>query len=190
MTSAEELYQVAKSSIPSWMFGPDELAQLRAAAEVLGTVWDHVKARIASTYVLGATSEWLEVHASDRGTRRQGTEGDASLQDRIRFAEDAVTPIALLAQVNRVLAAAGIAGAAHILELRQKRRLYLHSAGSSLSRGLSRGWRLSATGPAGNKIIIVLPYGTTAAAQAAATEAVRRYRAGGVGVIVEVRGVP
>lgn len=185
MTSAEELYQIARASLPGWFFGPKEVAQLLAASELLADIFDHVKARVAGTYILEATSEWLEQHAKDRGTRRQASETDVALAERLRFAEDAVTPDSLVVAANRILTAAGITTSAAISELRQSSRLFM-----SRSRGLARGWRMGLSGPAGNKIIVILPYGTTAGTANAIAEAVRLRKAAGVTVVIEIRGVP
>lgn len=185
MSTADELYAVAKAALPGWFFGPKEVAHLRAVAELLAPVFDLAKARVEGTFVLTAPTEWLEQHAKDRGTRRQANESDAALADRLRHAEDAVTPVALEAAANKILAADGVAGVAHVLELRQQKRLFL-----TRHYGLTRGWRMGPSNPSGDWIIVVLPYGTSAATAASVAEAMRRYKAGGVRVVVEVRGVP
>jgi hypothetical protein len=68
---------------------------------------------------------------------------------------------------------------------RQQKRLFL-----TRHYGLTRGWRMGPSNPSGDWIIVVLPYGTSAATAASVAEAMRRYKAGGVRVVVEVRGVP
>lgn len=185
MTSAEELYAVAKASLPNWFFETKEATHLQAAAELLGKVFDHIKARVASTYLRQATDEWAEEHARDRDTRRQASETTAQLIDRLRYAEDAVTVPALEALANRILLAAGLPQTAKISELRSEARLFL-----TRQRGLSRGWRMGLSHPGGNKIIAILPYGTDANTAAAIAEAIRLRKAGGVSVLIEIRGVP
>lgn len=185
MTSAEELYAVAKASLPGWFFETKEASQLLAAAELLGKVLDHVKSRVSNTYILQSSDEWIEEHAADRGTRRQAGEDSDALADRLRNAEDAVTPDALVSAANRILQLAGITESAAVSELRKGSRMFF-----SRSRGWSRGWRFGLSHPGGNKLIVILPYGTSAGTAAAIAEALRLRKAGGVGFVIEIRGVP
>jgi hypothetical protein len=118
-----ELYDWLRSSLPRWFFEDDEDAQEIWGAIVKGSQPTRAQADqwLEATYILTAEDIWLDQHARDRGTFRQSGESDDVLRDRLRTVEDAVTPPALKAAVDSVLAAAGVAGTCALVELRRDR---------------------------------------------------------------------
>lgn len=117
----QQLFDFAKGSLPPWVRDRDEF--LTAAAKQFGSVRELVaylfgQALITSSTGPGSdTPDWLAQHARDRGSSRQAGEGDAALQQRLRLIPDALTRQALLDAANGILAAAGVAGSAALVEL-------------------------------------------------------------------------
>jgi hypothetical protein len=134
------------------------------------------------TFIETAEGVWLEQHGRDRGISKQAGESDAAYRIRLRVLEDAVTPASILAIANAVLAAAGIAGSARLLEL-PRDALYLGSSTTQIRGCFNRGLRLMRTGAP--LIIVILPAGTPAAVVAAVSDAVRIRKAAGVFHTVE-----
>jgi hypothetical protein len=134
------------------------------------------------TEIGNAVGPWVDLHARDRGVRRQAGEGDDELIARLRTIDDAVTPAALLAIANAVLAAAGVAGSARMLEL-PRQGLYLGTSTAAIRGCWNRGLRLFRTGKP--LVIVILPAGTPAAVVAAVSDAIRIAKAAGVFHIVE-----
>lgn len=122
-TEEENLLAWLLSSIPRWLWMNDTT---RSAQEVwAGAVKSLYEAQRQgeswnlATFIMTATDVWLNQHARDRGTQRQGSETDDALRERLRSYEDAVTNPAILAAVQAILDAESIAGTAVILELRR-----------------------------------------------------------------------
>lgn len=129
------------------------------------------------TYLETAEGVWLDQHGSDRGVARQGGESDDSYRARLRTIDDAVTPAAILAVVNAILAAAGVVGTAGLVEL-PRDGLYLGTSTTAIRGFLGRGRRMFRTGRP--HIIVILPPGTPADVVAAVSDAVRLKKAAGV----------
>lgn len=123
--SAEEenLLQWLLSSIPRWLWMDDPT---RSVQEVwAGTVKSLIEVQrqgeswSAATFISLATDVWLNQHARDRGTTRQGAETDVALRTRLRSYEDAVTNPALRAASQAVVDADGVVDTVYVLELRR-----------------------------------------------------------------------
>ncbi len=132
LTSKEqELFDLVKASIPSWVFQSPDAEQeiIAAAAKAMKLVWDQVDTWLSFTRILDATNEWLDQHAKDRGTRRQTDETDEALRQRLRVYEDAVTVASLNEVMESLLEADGITADGALLELRRYRaHLLTHAA--------------------------------------------------------------
>lgn len=118
--SAEEqaLLDWLKSSIPRWLWMDDKAQEVWAATvKSLAVVQAQIEDWNRATFILTATDIWLNQHAKDRGTLRQGSESDPALQNRIRSPQDALTRQSLIDAVNLILAGEGIAGTAYMVEL-------------------------------------------------------------------------
>lgn len=129
----QELMDWLKSSIPRWLAYPKKGDGSEASDEEL---WNAaVKSLInitrqtddwkEATFILTATDIWLNAHAQDRGTNRQGGETDDALRERIRTVEDAVNKASIISAVNKVLVAAGIMDSCAIVELRKDKAYFL-----------------------------------------------------------------
>ncbi len=107
-----------KSSIPRWLWMDDKAQELwGATVKSLIRVQMLIEDLNLATYILTATDIWLEQHAADRGTSRQGNETDVALRSRLRNVPDALTRSALLDAANAILAADGVIGSAAMVEL-------------------------------------------------------------------------
>lgn len=117
----QELFDFAVGSLPSWVRSQDEL--LTACAKMFGVARAQLKYLFGQALITQATGptsttpDWLAQHARDRGTSRQAAELDPVLQQRLRVIPDALTRQAILDAANAILAAAGVVGAAAMLEL-------------------------------------------------------------------------
>lgn len=120
-TSENELLDFATGALPSWVRTPDEvLASAAKSVAMARAQGEYLFSQALITQATGATSvspDWLDQHARDRGTSRQAGELDPVLQTRLRVVPDAITRQALLDAANAILAAAGVAGSAAMLEL-------------------------------------------------------------------------
>ncbi|HSR79110.1 MAG TPA: hypothetical protein VLN57_21230 [Xanthobacteraceae bacterium] len=120
-TAEQELLDFATGALPSWVRSPDEV--LASAAKTIAMAraqGDYLFSQALITQATGATAttpDWLDQHARDRGTSRQAGETDPMLQQRLRVIPDAITRQAILDAANAILAAAGVAGSAALLEL-------------------------------------------------------------------------
>lgn len=194
----QEIFEIAKSSVPRQMF-PDNAVQelFGAAAKVFGSTKTQLRFWFDSSYILNAAGFWLDQHARDRGTRRRDTETDNGLQSRLRNVEDTITPNALEAVANEILVAEGIAGVVHLIELRSGAhqrfggRVFFHPTGTADPPGrsyLSRGERITRNFT--HRMILIMPYGTTTAAANSIIEAVTRRIAAGQAISFETRAIP
>lgn len=142
-------------------------------------------------YIEHAERGWLELHARDHGVAKQTDESDAELQQRLRIPTDVVTRPALLAGVQLILANAGVAGTATMIELsRDPEAAWIGStsAGSIVSfigtaptgpRPTARIWHK-------NSFIVVLPAGTPASVIASVQDYLRSHKGAGIRHSVEV----
>ncbi len=117
----QKLYDWLRSALPRYLFQDDAAAEEIWGAIVKGLqpVREQVDGWLAETFILTSDGMWLNQHARDRGTFRQEDETDVVLRDRLRTIEDAVTPTEILAAINALLDAAGVAGDAFMVELRR-----------------------------------------------------------------------
>lgn len=117
----QRLYDFAAGALPSWISHPDPF--LSASAKQMGAALalaQYLFAQALLRSAEGATSttpDWLNQHARDRNTSRQAGESDDALRERLRTIPDALTRQAILDAANAILAAAGVAGAAALVEL-------------------------------------------------------------------------
>lgn len=125
----QNLFDAANAAMPPW-FKADDRAQedLGAAAKVMGQakiIIDHwIKSQAFIKEAVGATSvepDWLNQHAKDRGTHRQGVELDATLRFRLRALTSggdprSITPAAIISLVTEMLANEAVAGTFAIYE--------------------------------------------------------------------------
>lgn len=186
------LFDSAKKALPSWLFEDESVQELIAAfAKQIAPCWDEAEIRIRDTFIGTSSTDALNQHAKDRGTRRQGNETDPALTARLRYQDDAVTPAAVRTVANNGLEADGVTipvGYPGLVELRRDRAFFCTDSATSRKRAyLSRGYRMAGTGREATAIIVILPYGTSAATAASIAEALRQKKAGGVKVIVERR---
>jgi hypothetical protein len=183
----QKLYDTAKAALPRWMFSGDTNAQelVAAFAKQYATVWAQADFWCDQIFITRAFGLWLDQHAVDLGTHRQGGETDAALVARLRNIEDKVTLPSLRTTVDGILAAFGL-GPCAIMELR--RHAHFHLVGTAYRTFFARGYRMARS--AARTIIVILPYTTSASAQAAVAEALNLKKAGGIIVRIEVRANP
>lgn len=129
----QDLFQFAVKSLPRWFTStPRALEELGGFVKIFNRARAQTVFWASQTFIgnaVGATAgepDWLEQHARDRGTSRQEGETDAALRTRLRNREDALTRAALLALINSMLDAAGVASNAYgLVELRRDRAFML-----------------------------------------------------------------
>jgi hypothetical protein len=189
------LFDAAKKALPAWLFEDESVQEMIAGfAKQFAPVWDAAELRVQSTFIGTASTEALNQHAKDRGTRRQGSETDPALTARLRYQDDAVTPAAIKTVARNGLEADGVtipAGYPGLVELRRDRAFFQEDAGTGRKLAyFSRGYRMAGTTREATKIIVILPFGTSAATAQSIAEALRQKKAGGVAVIVERRQSP
>lgn len=117
----QELFDVAKASIPKFFFASDAAQQevFAAAAKAFNLSRDQIKSWASFTLIGQAVGFWLDQHAIDRNMRRRSGESDAALAARVRRIDDAVTLPALQARISAILAADSVSGLGAIVELRR-----------------------------------------------------------------------
>ncbi len=122
LNATEQLYlDFALAALPRWMRSDDY--HLRGSAKLFGAVQAQTdywfgQALIGTATGAGAdTPDWLRQHARDRATDRQIDETDVALRARIRSVPDSLTRQTLIDAANAILAAAGVAGSAAMIEL-------------------------------------------------------------------------
>jgi hypothetical protein len=181
----QELYDLAKGSVPRFLFqkksAPQEI--LGAAAKVFAAAKTQIASWFSMTYIKDAVDFWEDQHAKDRGIRRQNGESTAALSARIRAYPDALTIPALLGVVNLILTAAGYPATASIVEARAAGAYYQDETLPSLQAYFGRGNRWNSRR---HNLIVFLPTGTDAATQAACFAALNKWKAGGVGITIEI----
>lgn len=189
------LVQHAQESLPRWWSKSERgLEDINAIAEVMVTVLLQCEDWLRMTFILDSDGKWLIQHARDRGVSPQANESEATLKERIRRPEEAVTRGAILAVVNAVLVAAGLPGTATMIELPRDACFCLATPATPAD---AEGYGFAAsTGGAivgsriafsrGGSMVILLPVGTPQAVQLAIRDAVRIKKAGGFGYSIEV----
>lgn len=192
----QELFDIAKTTLPSFLFAnPNaQQEQLAAFAKIFARAKAQVRYWYRQTFIGVAEEHFLDEHARDRNTRRQDGESDAALQARIPVIDDALTVPALAAAADAILLAAGVTGSSAVVEVRVDRAVMRNTAaengaGRRCVAYLGRGYRMGrSTRP--HLIIVILPYGTDGATADGVREAVRKKKAANMVHLVEVRGVP
>lgn len=191
-----DLVRHAKTSLPKALFTQPRAEELvNAQAMIMGMAMAVCDFWHRMTFLLTSEGVWLDAHGEERGVHRQGGELDPEYVARIRNPEDAVTRPAILAAINKVLAAAGL-GVAYMVELPEDAAFAMRTpavaADAELMGFASRpqapngfGYRAART-PFPPSFIVILPSGTTAATQAAVLAQIRAISAGGVKVQIEV----
>lgn len=123
-TQQQRIYDHVVGSLPPWFLqeagAEDFLAALVAALDLVRV---HRETLVDQRFILTADNgvpDWLGEHASQHGTRQQSGEDADALRQRLRAFPDAVTPDAVAAAVNGVLAAAGL-GTCALVDLRDDR---------------------------------------------------------------------
>lgn len=124
-TEEQELFDLARAALPHWLFDNDRAnEELGMFAKMLGRSrlqvahWLSVQAFIQQA--TGATSDepdWLDLHARDRGSRRQADETDVALRARITNVADAIARGPIMEAVQAILDAEGISGTPYMVEL-------------------------------------------------------------------------
>ena len=180
--TAAELYAIAKSSLPKFLFAkPGVREYLWGAAELFVRTGQQIDYWWAQTKIGQSDGIWLDGHLADRGSSRRAGESDDVGRERARKIEDAATLDFLEALANAMLAADGFPAVAKIAELRQ--------GGLHAGRGYAnRGYRTTQEQP--SRIVVILPFGTHPETAAAIGEAIRKRRAAGFPHTVEVRRIP
>jgi hypothetical protein len=183
----QNLLTTGENAIPNWFVleeDPEEL--LAQAAVIIGNAKTQLDAWLAATYILKAGSFWLDQHARDRGTRRQNSESDATLAQRLRVPTDQVTLPALKALINTAMTLAGVAGTCAIVEVR-RHKAFVHTTGVNPAGAFATGgWRVGYPQPV-NNVVVILPYLTPTLFANAVTELMRLNKAAGILVSVEIR---
>jgi hypothetical protein len=119
-----ELFNWAVSALPKW-FTSDarQREELYGFAKMFGAVRAVVVYWFQQALITGALGpatglpDWLNQHATDRGTRRQASETDEALRIRLRNTPDALTRASLLAAAQAIVDAEGIVGTVGMVEL-------------------------------------------------------------------------
>lgn len=117
----QKFFDFAKNALPAWIPDGDEF--LMGAAKMFGSVKAMLDYLFGNALIgtavgpSGTTPDWLNQHASDRGTRRQLDEEDPALRERLRNIPDALTRLAILTAIDAILAAEGVVGTSALVEL-------------------------------------------------------------------------
>lgn len=140
--TAEELIAFAKEALPLWFFEEDrteeEMFAFSGIIEDGIDIADFWRSQTLITTAVGPTGtepDWLNQHAIDRGTFRQGGETDEALRARIRNVPDALTRQALLDAVQLILDEEGIGGTPEMVELRRDKAYFGDFTGESGTGG-------------------------------------------------------
>jgi len=111
----QKLLDFAKGTLPTWFTDSErELEFLAAAAKIMGQANTQIADWFGNTLIgtavgpTGPDPDWLNQHAIDRGTARQGSETDVALRARLRNIEDALTRPTILSAAQAILDAEGI----------------------------------------------------------------------------------
>lgn len=202
-TKDADLLEHGRTSVPEILTSESErqVEVLEAYAVMMGwaaAIDDH---RVRQTFILKATGTFLDAHAKDRNQRRTADESDDALRQRLRQYPDAVTAPAILAAVQAILDSLqpGL-GTISMVQLPRDGLFLLdtpsaaedaagfgflsapRTADQALTEGF--GFRWDDTPPP--HFILMLPSGTSTAAQAAIDATAELLKAAGVKHDVEV----
>ncbi len=140
LTALEQaLFNIAKGSLPSYLFQEDASAQevLAAFAKQFAVLSADLSLLEQDTFITVARTEALSQHAKDRGTRRQEGESNEALSLRLRFLrDDTLTVAAIVARVLAILESDGVtipAGYPGLIELRRDRLFWSRGDGVQIT---------------------------------------------------------
>jgi hypothetical protein len=182
-TRTDDLVAHAAKATPAYWSGPGrprEDMKAIAAALRFGAD-DPVNNWLRMAYTEYAEDVWLDAKGRDLRRPRAAGESDDSYKLRQRQVDDAVTPAALLAAANEILAAAGL-GPATLIEL-PRDGLFFGTSTAQIRRYWSRGYRFNGGQGA---VVVLVPAGTPPDVAAAVAAAVGLKKAGGILIHVEV----
>ena len=125
----QELLDFALGALPPWFSDAEArdfaieggYAKMAGAARAQTSYWFGQTLITTATGPTATTPDWLQLHAIDRGTRRQNGETDDTLRSRLRTFPDALTVATILAAAQAVIDAAGVSGTVYMVELRRDR---------------------------------------------------------------------
>jgi hypothetical protein len=126
----QALYNLARATLPRILFSDDDSPEevLAAFSKQFAAVMDEIEVWVQNTFITTASTLGLDIHAKDRGTRRQSDESNEGLVYRLRFLlEDSVTVAGIVAKATGVLNSYGVTIPANypgIVQLRQDRAFY------------------------------------------------------------------
>lgn len=119
------------NALPKWFSNRDRSYEnIRAFAEIFQDAQDQNDSWRTQANILTAVGaapgepDWLSQHAVDRDTRRQESESDPALRDRLRTFPDALNLTTLQATVQSIVDAEGINGTSELYELRPNRAFF------------------------------------------------------------------
>ncbi len=119
----QEIYEWAKSSIPRALFNSSrEEEEMGGLVKVGAIVKNFIRSLFRQSLITQSTAgppDFTNQHAIDRGTSRQNGESTATLQERIRTTEAAITRPALLETAQGIVDASGVVGTVAIVELKR-----------------------------------------------------------------------
>lgn len=125
LTSTEQdLLDFALSGLPAWFQHEErEMEFLGGCAKLFGAVNEQVGYWLVNQALIGSaegatssTPDWLGQHAADRDTRRQGSEDDPTLRQRLKNVPDALHRQSILDAAQAIVDASGVVGDVAILE--------------------------------------------------------------------------
>ena len=116
-------------SLPYWFVkNPRAMENIEAFAEIFCRAEEQSVFFQQMTFIEQATDgppDWLNQHAIDRSLLRQGGESNPSLRQRIRSFDKVLSYEAILAYVQSVTLASGLAGTATLLEVKQNKAFFV-----------------------------------------------------------------
>lgn len=192
LTAVEQAYfDHTRQALPRFLFQLSTAPQdvLGAYAKMYGSFDDQLQEWLTQAYIKTSSDIWLDQHARDYGTTRRDGESDPELRVRLGQSKNVVVGRLLLAQVNAILAAAGISGTASMVELRRDEAYMQDDTAGHSQAFFDRGYRMGAS-PQPYSFIVILPYPTDATTAAAVYEYLRQAKAAGFRHYVERRMVP
>lgn len=189
-TRCDDLCDFGRTSLPRYVFAQARTEEeIEAICAQVCLALGMAEGWVRQTYRLTAEKRWLDELGKDRAVYRREGESDAEYAARMGSVEDSVNVASILDIANTILVAGGLDPDAAIVELKRDRAWLGVSSSTGRARAYSgRGYRCGNDLPA--TIIVVLPYGTTAAMAAAVLDAVRLKKAGGIACQVEYRQAP
>lgn len=120
------------NALPKWFSNRErEYETIRAFAEIFqdaedqSTFWRSQADILTAVGPSSGEPDWLNQHAADKDTRRQDSETDPVLRDRLRTFPDALNLSTLEETVQSIVDAEGINGTSVVFELRPNRAFFV-----------------------------------------------------------------